>query len=195
MRNIDTFVTPLVNYVIWDGGFTDDECDLIIESGELEEFTKGVVGNQREVVTEIRDTDIVWIQPREDQKWIFERMNTLVAKINYDKFQFNLERFDGFQYSKYQNGGHYDWHMDTQLEPPNGLFRKLSMSVMLSDENTYEGGDFLINVKGRPEEYDRVRLKKGQIIFFQSYLPHKVEPVTSGERIALVTWGLGPKPV
>ena len=34
---------------------------------------------------------------------------------------------------------------------------------------------------------------KGTMIVFDSRIPHRVTPVTSGQRISLVTWMLGPK--
>lgn len=197
MRKIDKHITPLEPFCIWGAAFTDEECDKIVQLGELEEFRKGSIGGgigvQQRTDMDVRDTDLTWLQPNPDTHWIFDRMNSLAAKINFDKYQLDLLRFDGFQYSKYQVGGHYDWHTDTVSQPSDGMFRKLSFSLMLTDVETFEGGDLLMNVTGRPEDAVHIRHKKGDLAVFYPFIPHKVEPVTSGTRITLVTWAQGPK--
>lgn len=194
MRRIDTFIPPMEPFVIWGSAFTPDECDMIKAVGELCEFQKASIGDSAPIQNEdIRDTDIVWIVPHQDNHWIFERMNELVAKINFDKFQLDLDRFDGFQYSKYKIDGHYDWHNDVMLSPKNGLFRKLSLSVMLTAPEEYEGGEFLLNLSGNQDNAQGAKVNKGDLVVFYSNIPHKVAPVASGERITLVTWALGSK--
>lgn len=195
MRRIDVHVPQMEPFCIWDKAFTHEECDSIRQIGELEEFNKGTVGNS---ITDasIRDTDLVWLQPQtesSDNRWIFERYNQLAAKINFDKYQMDLQVFDGFQYSKYDVDGHYTWHNDIIVNPPNGMYRKLSFVTMLTEPSEYEGGEFEISIDGCYENSQVMKLEKGQLITFYSWLPHKVRPVTSGTRITLVTWGLGGK--
>ena len=193
-RNIERFVPPMEEFVVWEGGFTNEECDLIVQTGELFEFNKAGVGPSGGVNEDVRKTNVTWIEAYEEHKWLFERMHTIVAKVNYDKFQLNLRRFDGFQYTKYEDGAHYTWHKDVSLEPtPDGLYRKLSVVLMLSDISEYEGGDLLICDSGTFENVKNYKFKKGDVGFFYSTTPHKVEPVTSGTRLTLVTWCLGEK--
>jgi PKHD-type hydroxylase len=194
-RNIDVYVPPMEQYVIWSGGFTGEECDLIKQTGELSEFMDAAVGRgvDNKVDEDVRKTKIVWIEPQEENKWIFERMNELTAKINFDKFQMKLRQFDGFQYSKYAIDNFYDWHTDTIINPENGLYRKLSFSLMLSDPSEFEGGEFLISPHGSESKSETISLNKGDVVVFYSHIPHKVSPVTKGERISLVTWALGDK--
>lgn len=195
MRNIDVHIPPMEMFCIWENGFSITDCDKIIEIGELFEFQQARVGesNQARLDTNIRETNITWIQPEEDYKWIFERMNELAAKINFDKYQMNLNRFDGFQYSKYDINGHYDWHIDTILAPRDGLYRKLSFSLMLTDPDDYTGGELLMNDKGNQDNPTSLRPKKGDLVCFYSHVPHKVSKIISGTRTTLVTWGLGSK--
>lgn len=191
-RNIPAFIQPIENVVIWENLFTPDECDSIIAFGELGEFMKARIGEADDGIEDkgIRDTDITWIEPDNDSGWIFDRMAELISKVNFDKYQLELTRFDGFQYSVYNEGGHYDWHVDTQDMPrEDGVFRKLSVSVMLSDPEDYEGGELALAVNGNPE----LKPKKGSAVFFYSFINHTVKPVTKGTRTALVTWALGPK--
>jgi PKHD-type hydroxylase len=191
--------TPEVEYsCCWREAFTKDECDAIIQFGELAEFEKGRVGGgadeEGRVDEEARETDIVWLPPTNDNDWIMKKLVAIAARINYDKFQVDLTAFDGFQYSKYQVGGHYEWHVDPMTKPIDcNMHRKLSFSLMLTEPEDYEGGELLISPTGKDGNIASLKPAKGDLIAFYSFMPHKVAPVTKGERISLVTWALGPK--
>lgn len=191
------YVPPVEDVVVWRGGFTEDECDKIIELGEVAEFMKAKVGSSvegGEENTAIRETDIVWIRPSEDTAWLFRKLADIVTKINFDKFQLDLEAFDGFQYSKYNENGHYDWHVDTwSISPDANFFRKLSVSLLLSHPEEYENGELLLSPNGNNLTPMILKPKKGDIVVFYSHTPHKVTRVTKGTRISLVTWCLGNK--
>lgn len=177
----------------WHNGFTEDEVALIVAQGELAEFQRGKVGtgSTGRFDGEMRETDIAWIPHTQDTRWLYERIAQLIAKINKDKFQFDLDYFQPLQYGKYQEGGHYDWHIDTS--PEAAECRKLSVVVSLSDPADYEGGEFQANIGGHPDQAQTLKLQKGMLIAFPSYLPHRVLPVTKGERLSLVAWAVGPK--
>jgi PKHD-type hydroxylase len=190
---IPQFTPKVEPFCIWEKAFSEEECDRIIEIGEMAEFNKGRVGSDT-LDPNVRDSDIVWIEPNPDTHWIFERMAVLGSRINYDKFQVEIDRYDGFQYGKYKVDGHYDWHTDWHMEPPNPeLHRKISFSVMLSDPKEYEGGELIVNHQGNADKAISLKRNKGDLVVFYSFIPHKVAPVTSGERVSLVTWALGPK--
>ena len=67
--------------------------------------------------------------------------------------------------------------------------RKISFSSFLNDPSEFEGGDLTLmpDSIGYP-----IQLKKYEICFFPSWMPHKVVPVTKGTRISLVGWVHGP---
>jgi PKHD-type hydroxylase len=92
------------------------------------------------------------------------------------------------QFTHYIKGGFYNWHMDNEVigknQPP---VRKISMTLLLSDPSTFEGGELEFMHKGK-----KAKLKQGQAIFFASWLQHRVIPVTKGERSSLVMWFGGP---
>ena len=77
--------------------------------------------------------------------------------------------------------GHYDYHTDHMKENP----RILTMLVGLNSVNDYDGGELFVqnNEKG-------VKLDKGDVVVFPSNFmyPHKVSPVTRGERRVLIIW-------
>jgi PKHD-type hydroxylase len=88
-----------------------------------------------------------------------------------------------------EQGGYYHWHHDVQWNGQAVSDRKLSVTVQLSGADEYEGGDF---------EFDEVKTNadfrsKGTVLVFPSYLRHRIHPVTSGTRCALVAWFFGPR--
>jgi PKHD-type hydroxylase len=75
-----------------------------------------------------------------------------------------------------------------------GKVRKISMTVNLTDETAYEGGDLMLDLgdhttRGKYKVEDA--REQGTIIIFPSFLHHCVSPVTSGTRYSLVMWSLG----
>jgi len=57
---------------------------------------------------------------------------------------------------------------------------------MLSDPDEYEGGELEINIGANT--FDKVEMEKGDVVFFDSWFTHRVNPVTRGTRRALVFW-------
>ena len=98
--------------------------------------------------------------------------------------------FDGMtitemaQYTEYPEGGFYEWHVDNDVnmahEPP---VRKISMTLLLSPENEFEGGDLELM-----SENKIAKIKQGHAIFFASFIRHRVTPVIKGNRKSLVMW-------
>ena len=111
--------------------------------------------------------------------------------INQKYYEYDLYDIFEFQLIKYYIGGNYNWHCDYGEAPVKGTFRKLSMSIHLTDPKEYEGGELnLINYSNYPVMLNN---SLGSTIVFDSKVPHKVWPVTWGTRIALVGWANGPK--
>lgn len=121
-----------------------------------------------------------------------ERHIVYTFKSFNDRF-FNYDLFGTFeiQLLKYLPGGHYDWHSDYGVsENPNGD-RKLSMSIQLSSIWEYSGSDVIIR-----DWYNRnfyMERELGNVMVFDSRAPHKVKPLTNGERLAIVAWAHGPR--
>ena len=57
------------------------------------------------------------------------------------------------------------------------------MTLLLSPENQFEGGDLEISAPGKA-----AKLKQGHAIIFASFLSHRVKPVIRGVRQSLVMW-------
>jgi hypothetical protein len=92
-----------------------------------------------------------------------------------------------------------DWHCDGFNDSFSsgelkGLTRKISLTLTLSDPKEYEGGD--LQFKLRNTEKDKITFiketrEKGTLVFFPSFVWHRVTPVTSGTRYSLVLWSAG----
>ena len=72
----------------------------------------------------------------------------------------------------------------------DGIVRKLSISIQLTDPTKYEGGDLNLYWSDDPVT---MKNNKGSLFIFPSYMLHEVTPVTKGERNSLVCWVNGPQ--
>lgn len=183
---------PLEPMASWRSGFNKEELQQIVNLGEMLQFQKGALGGGADsrVDASIRETDITWLRPAQETEWIYERIRNLAARINYDKFQFDLTHFQHLQYGVYKPGGHYTWHADAGGNSTE--HRKLSFVVGLSDPEDYDGGELELNVAGDPNNAISMKLVPGDVVVFPSWTIHRVKPVTRGERRSLVGWAVGP---
>lgn len=198
---IPNIFQPLEPAITWEKAFNNEEILDIISLGEMAEFQQGVIGvNQGDIdsgnsphrlAPEVRNSDVSWILPSEQSEWLYHRMQNLCAKVNLDKFQFDLEKFEVFQYGKYKEGQFYNWHTDSGPTLP--LHRKLSLMVALTPPDEYDGGEICINTNGNQDEPLVLKMEPGSVIVIPSWVPHVVKPVTRGERVSLVAWATGPK--
>lgn len=192
-------------YVYWDNMFDDDELKKVIEYCETLEKIDGTTigkGGVQDSSNEARVSTIAWANPTQDNQWIFDRFLWVADRLNERFYEFNLNGFESFQYTVYnankKNPGKYDYHMDTimGLDKPIEMLetRKLSMSLILSDPDEYEGGDFYIQT-GSPDQDKLLKMEqvKGRCLAFPSFMIHGVAPVTKGTRRSIVVWVEGPK--
>ena len=167
--------------------FTPDQCQQIINAGRRQKPQQASVGMgkpQGGVDTKKRTTTISWI-PFKEMEPMYNDINIFIKKANRNHFGFgDIQITEQAQFTEYPEGGFYDWHMDTdvnmQYEPP---VRKISMTLLLSPENQFEGGDLELMAPGK-----RANLKQGHAITFASFINHRVAPVTRGVRQSLVMW-------
>ena len=164
-----------------------DFCNSIIAEGMSSNMTKSKIqdGNK-----DNRSSSVGWL----DNKKLQTSLSNLIQLANDESnWNFSLKEFDPLQYSEYNKGDHYDWHIDSHRKPyDNGMIRKLSFTLCLNDD--YEGGDFRIS-QPHPNS-DKVvvesfKPKTGTMIVFPSHIWHKVGEVTKGTRKSLVGWVVG----
>jgi len=103
---------------------------------------------------------------------------------------FNLPWFNGWnghsnvRFNKYSNNQQMALHCDHIVDLFEGARRGIPFLTALGVLNDdYEGGEFIM-------WEDDLKLKAGDIVIFPSIFlyPHKVNPVTKGERYSFVSW-------
>ncbi|MFT3809502.1 MAG: Fe2+-dependent dioxygenase [Micropepsaceae bacterium] len=85
--------------------------------------------------------------------------------------------------NRYGPGQAYGTHVDDAFM--NGRRTDVSVTVFLSNPESYEGGDLVIETAAGEQ---RVKLPAGAAIIYPATSLHRVEPVTKGERLACVGW-------
>ena len=171
--------------------FSPEQCQLIINMGESLKKEQAQVGSsmpQGKQDTEKRITSISWI-PFDKLPEMYKVLDNLIHRTNVNHFGFDgIQITELAQYTHYPVGGFYEWHTDNDIvgtaQPP---VRKISMTLLLSPPDEFEGGELELMDKNKV-----AKLVQGQAIFFASFIPHRVKPVTRGERKSLVMWFGGP---
>ena len=127
-----------------------------------------------------------------DQSSVFyHAVKNVINDVNIKYYQYDLSDKYDIQILKYRPGGHYEWHIDYGCCWHPGLDRKLSISIQLSNESQYEGGE--LEIKDFSGNNATAPKRLGSAIVFDSKVTHRAKPVTEGERIVLVGWASGPK--
>ena len=178
--------------------FTEEECKKIIEMGRTWEQVDAEIQTKNPEAESVKNDDYrnckMYGPPVDNTKswlWIGEKISTAIYNFNAKEgWKFNLiglaERPMLMEYEQggpIHAGGKYDWHID--LGPSRlASTRKLGFTLFLNDD--YEGGEFQIKT-GR-ENYIPPQQETGNLIFFPSYLLHRVTLVTRGTRSVIVGW-------
>jgi PKHD-type hydroxylase len=170
--------------------FTPEQCQQIINTGRSMPVQKGQVGNGKsgEVDAKTRTSHISWI-PFDSLEPMYRKLEHVMHQTNQNHFGFEgMQLTEPAQYTEYPEGGYYQWHQDSDIdcknEPP---VRKISMTLLLSHESEFEGGELELIGPGK-----KAPIKQGHAIFFASFISHRVAPVTKGVRKSLVVWFGGP---
>ena len=178
----------LTNYYYFSKNLNDEDIEKIINISKKYNKVDGNVSGH--INYDYRKSKITWLPLNDDTNFIYDKIINLLKNANNNMWNFNITNlFEDLQLSEYNdnsNGevsGHYDWHMDFG---ENNSTRKISVTVQLTDENDYEGRDleFMIN-----RSIIKAPREKGTVIFFPSYITHRVTKVT---KKSLVYWFHGP---
>ena len=191
------------------------------ESKPYDDIVKVATVREGEIF-ETRDAQTSWIPAT---SWVGGFCMSYVLKSNRENFMYDIEGIDNneLQYTEYQEGEYYDWHIDDNINRcmindkllhsadnhgeniailAGEYIRKLSFSIQLSDPEDYEGGELEFKVSNynsrkrgdfNLDEPFHAPNKKGTIIIFDSRVKHRVREVKSGVRNSLVGWVVGPR--
>ena len=169
--------------------FTPEQCKMIIEAGRAEPRNDAGVGNEQgtkggHVDTNTRTSHISWI-PFSKMTDMYKDLDRIMQATNRNHFGFDGMTINEMaQYTEYPEGGFYEWHVDNDVNMQHELpVRKISMTLLLSPESEFEGGDLELMSEGKV-----AKIKQGHAVFFASFIRHRVKPVIRGRRQSLVMW-------
>jgi len=183
-------MNEIVNYTYWawEGALSKEFCNSALEQVDWATSQVATVNQVNQIVDpKMRRTDVIWqetMQPLGCISKVYIEIANQSANWNYTLSGQELTQIGRYKSS---DEGHYDWHIDASA-PENGIQRKLSISILLSDPSEFEGGELQFkNMEDR-----KLLTKQGSIIVFPSFIEHRVTPVTKGVRYSAVTWASGP---
>jgi PKHD-type hydroxylase len=166
--------------------FTEEELEWIGNLQDLYPYQDGTIGGDEtsRLDDSIRKSRIKWIYHDDKSWWLYDKLARHIQEAN-KSWGFAINSIiDAIQYTEYyEDGGHYEWHMDVGDYPQNN--RKISLTIQLSDPNDYEGGDLEFWLGKEPNKAPR---EQAFAVLFPSYLMHRVTPITKGVRKSLVLW-------
>ena len=200
------------NYRYFKSALTPKFCDDVIKYGlqqkdgiartggfDKKELSKEDIKN----IQRKRKSDLVWL----NDTWIYKEIHPFIHQANKSAgWNYEWDRSESCQFTKYKQGQYYDWHCDSWNKPykkegpDKGKIRKLSVTCQLTDGSEYTGGELEFDFRDYDphmrDEFKHLQqakeiLPKGSIIVFPSFLWHRVKPVTKGTRYSLVLWNLG----
>ncbi len=175
-------------FIYYQGLFLPYEIDKIINFWDEDKTIKATLSGDKKYNDNLRKSSVMFIDNTPENEWIYSKLASLAINCNNENYWFDLLGFhQELQLTRYSEGDFFDWHLDFGAGEISA--RKLSMTIQLSDQNDYEGGDlqFMIN-----KEIVNAPREKGTIVIFPSFIIHRVTPITKGTRQSIVGWVSGP---
>ena len=191
--NLLTGNANITNYYYYENSFNEEEIEKILEILKTKTQQEGTVSNI--IDYSYRKNKVTWLPLTDETNFIYTKIIDLLKDANKKMWNFNITNIvDDIQISEYnynpiegEISGHYDWHMDCGGGVSST--RKLSVSIQLSEDDSYEGCDLQFMIHRNIIKAPR---KKSTCIIFPSYLTHQVTKITKGTRKSLIFWIHGP---
>jgi PKHD-type hydroxylase len=166
--------------------FSAAECDRLVALAEGAELAPApIYGGAGHVPPDrVRRVAVSMQERGEANAWFFDRLDALFADAAAELGAAVAPMTEPVQILRYAPGDHFQaWHTDAGADRHDD--RLLSASVELSDLGDHQGGDLEIlpDLVGKPRT-----LPRGGARIFLSRALHRVTPVVSGVRWALVNW-------
>jgi PKHD-type hydroxylase len=187
-------------------------CDDIIKYGKSKNPSTAITGSDyidpktneailSEYSKKLRKSKTAWLS----DLWLYKEIQPYLKEANKKSgWNFQWDFCEPLQFTEYGLNEHYDWHVDAWNQPYkdhktenlNGKIRKISMTLSLNNFTEYTGGELEFDfrekgIEGSTEQKCTEILPKGSIVFFPSFVWHRVRPVTKGIRYSLVMWACG----
>ena len=116
-----------------------------------------------------------------------ETIRKLIAARLLDNEIFRLavrpKALSALLFSRYEKSMHYGSHVDDALI--DGMRTDVSFTLFLSDADTYDGGELVIESAAGEETF---KLAAGSLVAYPATTLHRVAAVTRGVRLAAAGW-------
>lgn len=158
--------------------FSKDECTQILENCIEELWLPSKVVGSNDLHKSSRQ------KLRGDvTEFPFNNLRDITKAANTEIYDFKLLGIidqDFPQVFKYDTNDYYNWHIELNPMAPS---RKLTFIVNLSDPESYTGGELeFLNTKTDATSM----ATQGAVLIFPSFMPYKINPVTSGTKHIIV---------
>jgi PKHD-type hydroxylase len=177
----------------WGTLISEEQLEEIGNMVKTLELSQSTIGENNDIPDALVRLNMTGWFNKKEHKRMFELGEAISSLANRDLYGMDISGgIPEVQYSTYTEGHHYDWHMDIDWWGQRMQDRKISIIIVLSNPDEYEGGELQFDdaIGGAVLEE---KPAKGTVITFPSYLRHKVTPVTKGIRASIVIWVEGPR--
>tara|TARA_B100001996_G_scaffold195791_1_gene149995 strand:- start:1229 stop:1966 length:738 start_codon:yes stop_codon:yes gene_type:complete len=184
-------------------------CDEIDEYYSDQKPQDAALGDSMYTDDQTRSVNVRWCN---QDDWVGPFLYQYIQQANHHLFQYDITGlyYNNIHHLEYKEGHFHSWHIDNNgcdsvaFEPPcsrallnlpKQYCRKLSFTLQLSDPEDYTGGELEIEVNSSDDPKKTVTLDKdrGTLGIFDPRTRHRISPVKSGTRKALVGWAIGPR--
>jgi PKHD-type hydroxylase len=114
---------------------------------------------------------------------IFEKVRKALNANEIVKSVARPRKYARMLLSRYRGGMTYGTHVDDPIM--NGNRTDLSFTLSLTAADAYTGGELVME---DAMEDRAIKLSAGEMVLYPTSALHRVEPVTEGERVAVVGW-------
>ena len=164
-----------------------DFCEEIIQELNKLEWDKGKTVNDHTYKDYKKNHELTVESDPIVKKYSFELINQIYKHPILTTYSYIKEMTAPF-FNKYveEEQGEFKWHTDSAFQGRGNLRTDWSMTIMLTDPESYEGGELLLEYDDG--HYDEIKLEQGSMILYDSGQIHSVKPVTVGTRYAAIAW-------
>jgi PKHD-type hydroxylase len=174
-------------YWIFKKALSAELCDLAVKDMETLAQNPAEVGSASyaAVSPTVRRCTVAWAPFNHWIEGILLNHSLYANKITHWNFSMDNPRMEKVQLASYNKDDHFDWHVDWHPFEAEPDMRKISTSCLLNDQSEFTGGEFEFHYFGKKTV---IKLQKGDVLVFPSFVEHRVMPITSGVRKTAVGW-------
>jgi PKHD-type hydroxylase len=166
--------------LVLEGVLSRVEAEVLLEEARTLTFDDGAKTAGR-FARAVKANDQAAASPARDA--IFDKVRSALARNPVFQSAARPRAMSPLILSRYGNGQTYGLHVDDTIMA--GLRTDLSFTLFLAPPETYDGGALIVEDTFGSRE---AKLNAGDMILYGSGRLHRVQPVTRGERIAIVGW-------